>query len=137
MTYQSDDWVTECGVGPETGVRECTLTVPFQENATDQKGAFALVVMLQSGNVAIVGQPFPERAQLQVDANPPIECRQTRYCLFGNPDSLAVIKEFVRGSVILIDVFTAGTRFRSSLTLRGYRAGLAQIRAWGYSFDGE
>jgi hypothetical protein len=135
--YQSDEWVTECGVGPETGARECTITVPFQEREKGGKGAFALVVALSSGDLAVVGEPFPLRAELRVDGNPAIECKEPRYCLFARGDSRAVLDELRTGSVILIDVFTAKTAFRASLTARGYRAGIAQIRAWGYPLAGE
>ena len=135
--YQSDEWVTECGVGPETGARECTITVPFQEREKGQKGAFALVVALSSGDLAVVGEPVPQRAVLQVDGNPAIECKEPRYCLFAPGDSRTLLDELRTGSVILIDVFTAKAAFKASLTARGYRAGIAQIRAWGYPLAGD
>jgi hypothetical protein len=88
--------------------------------------------MLQTGNIGIVGQPFPIRAVLRVDKNPPIECRQPRYCMFSSSQALAVLRQFKVGSLILIDVFTDRGAFNFSLTPKGYQAGIAQIRAWGY-----
>jgi hypothetical protein len=95
-------------------------------------GSFALVVMLQTGNMGIVGQPTPVRAVLRVDKNPPIECRQPRYCVFPSTQALAVLRQLKVGSLILIDVFTEKGAFNFSLTPKGYQAGMAQIRAWGY-----
>jgi hypothetical protein len=40
--------------------------------------------------------------------------------------------QFKVGSLILIDVFTDKGAFNFSLTPKGYQAGIAQIRAWGY-----
>jgi hypothetical protein len=88
--------------------------------------------MLQSGNIGIVGQPFPVKAVLQVDKNPPIECRQTRYCIFPSAQSLVVVKQLKVGSLVLIDVVTAKGVFSFSSTPKGYQAGIAKIRAWGY-----
>src|SRR6267154_3629405 len=41
-------------------------------------------------------------------------------------------EQFKVGSLILIDVFTDRGAFNFSLTPKGYQAGIAQIRAWGY-----
>jgi invasion protein IalB len=130
--FQADEWITECD-DVALGAPDCSITVPFWQTQDDQKGSFALVVMLQTGNIGIVGQPFPIRAMLRVDKNPPIECRQSRYCVFPGAQSLAVLKQLKIGSLILIDVMTAKTTFQFSLTPKGYQAGIAQIRAWGYS----
>jgi hypothetical protein len=97
----------------------------------ERDGSFALVVMLQTGNLGIVGQPLPLRAGLRVDKNPPVECRKTRYCVFPSAQALAVIKELTDASLILVDVFTAKGVSNFSLT-KGYQAGIAQVRAWGY-----
>jgi hypothetical protein len=131
-TFDADEWVTECGAAPGHGAADCSITVPFWQTGYDGKGSFALVVMLQSGNIGIVGKPFPLKAVLRVDKNPPVECRQTRYCIFPTAQALAVVKELGVGSLILIDVFTAKSQFSFSLTPKGYQAGIAQIRAWGY-----
>jgi hypothetical protein len=128
--FQSDEWITECDNGP--GSPDCSITVPFWRGQSERDGSFALVVMLQNGNIGIVGQPFPLRAVLRVDKNPPIECRQTRYCVFPSAQALAVLKELNGASLILVDVFTAKGVFNFSLTPKGYRAGIAQVRAWGY-----
>ncbi|HEV2097938.1 MAG TPA: hypothetical protein VGR45_03315 [Stellaceae bacterium] len=135
--YRSDDWVTECKVDRLTGAPDCAITVPFADTEGGEKGSFALVVALQSGEIGIVGRPFPLRATLQVDKNPPIKCNETRYCLFPRDESLAAIGQFNIGSVILIDVVTAKTTFEFSMTPSGFKAGMAQIEAWGYSFAGE
>ena len=91
-----------------------------------------MVVMLQTGNIGIVGQPFPVKAVLRVDKNPPIECRQTRYCIFPSAQAFAVANQLKVGSLILIDVVTAKGTFSFSLTPKGYQAGMAKIQAWGY-----
>jgi hypothetical protein len=128
--FQSDEWITECNNG--TGAPDCSITVPFWRGQRERDGSFALVVMLQTGNIGIVGQPLPLRAVLRVDKNPPVECRQTRYCVFPSAQAFAVIKELKDASLILVDVFTAKGVFSFSLTPKGYQAGIAQVRAWGY-----
>jgi hypothetical protein len=130
--FRADEWVTECDSRPGPGAPDCSITVPFWETGGGPKGSFALVVMLQTGNIAIVGQPFPVRAVLRVDKNPPIECRQARYCVFPSLSALAVLKQLKIGSLVLIDVFTERGEFSFSLTPKGFQAGIAQIRAWGY-----
>jgi hypothetical protein len=128
--YQSGDWITECETGG--GVPDCSLMVPFSKTENGQKGAFALAVIVSTGDIAIVGQPVPVTAVLRIGNNPPIECRQTQYCLFPREQSIAAIGQLTSGSVILVDVLTAKASFKFSLTTRGYQAGLAQVRAWGY-----
>lgn len=132
--FQADEWVTECEPAAGSGA-DCSITAPFWDEQDGHKGSFALVVMLQAGDVAVVGQPFPVRAVLRVDKNPAIECRQSRYCLFAGADGRAFIKELAAGSLILVDVFTGSAGFHFSLTPTGYRAGLAKIGAWGYRFS--
>jgi invasion protein IalB len=130
--YRADEWITECDTDRGMHTPDCSITVPFWQTRGEQKGSFALVVMLQTGNIGIVGEPFPVKAMLRVDRNPPIECRQTRYCVFPSGPALAVVKQLKVGSLILIDVITQNTTFSFSLTPKGYQAGIAQIRAWGY-----
>ncbi|HEY1259402.1 MAG TPA: hypothetical protein VGF34_09130 [Stellaceae bacterium] len=127
--FQADEWITEC----EPGTRaDCSITVPFWQIAHGQKGSFALVVTLPTGNIGIVGQPYPVRAVLRVDKNPAIECRETRYCIFPTARAAAVVEQLATGALVLIDVYTAHGAFSFSLTPKGYQAGIAQIRAWGY-----
>jgi hypothetical protein len=128
--FRSDEWITECESGAGNAAPDCSITVPFWQ--TQGGGSFALVVMLQTGNIGIVGQPFPEKAMLRVDKNPPIECRQLRYCVFPSAQALTAVKQLEVGSLILIDVFTAKGAFHFSLTPKGFQAGVAKIRAWGY-----
>jgi len=128
--FQSDEWITECSNG--TGAPDCSITVPFWRGQSERDASFALVVMLQTGNIGIVGQPVPLRAVLRVDKNPPVECRQTRYCVFPSTEAFAVLKQLKGASLILVDVFTAKGVFNFSLTPKGYQAGIAQVRAWGY-----
>jgi hypothetical protein len=130
--FRADEWITECDAGPSAGTPDCSITVPFWQTWGEPRGSFALVIMLQTGNMGIVGQPVPVRAVLRVDKNPPIECRQPRYCVFPNIQALAVLRQLKVGSLILIDVFTEKGVFNFSLTPKGYQAGMAQIRAWGY-----
>jgi hypothetical protein len=132
QAFRSDEWITECETDPASGVPDCSITVPFWQARGEGDGSFALVVMLQTGNIGIVGQPFPVKAVLRVDKNPPIECRQTRYCVFPIAQALAVTNQLKVGSLILIDVVTAKGTFSFSLTPKGYQAGMAKIQAWGY-----
>jgi invasion protein IalB len=128
--YQSGDWITECETG--VGTPECSLMVPFSKTENGQRGAFALAVMVSTGDIAIVGQPVPVRAVVHIGNNPPIECKEMQSCLFPRERSIAAIGQLSTASVILVDVLTAKASFKFSLTTRGYQAGLAQIRAWGY-----
>jgi hypothetical protein len=132
LRFRADEWVTECGSGPGHRVADCSITVPFWQAGGNGKGSFALVIMLDSGNIGIVGQPFPVRAVLHIDRNLPIECSTTRYCIFPTSQSVTAVRELEAASLVLIDVFTAKSHFAFSLTPKGFRAGLAQIRAWGY-----
>jgi len=132
QTFRSDEWITECEASPGGDASDCSITVPFWQARGDGDGSFALVVMLQTGNIGIVGQPFPVKAVLRVDKNPPIECKQARYCIFPSAQALAIVKQLEIGSLILIDVFTAKGTFSFSSTPKGYQAGIAKIRAWGY-----
>src|SRR5271157_1059584 len=131
--FQSDEWITECS-NDGRSIPDCSITVPFWQEQGQQNGSFALVVMLQTGNIGIVGEPFPVKAVLRVDKNPPIECRQIRYCVFPSAPALAVVKQLKAGALILIDIFTEKGAFSFSLTPKGYQAGIAKIRAWGYHF---
>src|SRR5690349_11872973 len=133
--FRADEWVTECDSGPGTGAPDCSITVPFWETRGAPRGSFALVVMLQTGNMGIVGEPFPTRAVLRIDKNPPIECREARYCVFPSMQALAALKQLKTGSLVLIDVYTQKGEFSFSLTPKGFQAGMAQIRAWGYRTD--
>jgi hypothetical protein len=137
LRFRADEWVTECDGGLGSPAADCSITVPFWETADNGKGSFALVVMLETGNIGIVGQPLPVKAVLRVDRNPPIECQATRYCIFPTSESLSAVRELGVGSLILIDVFTARSHFAFSLTPKGYQAGVAQIRAWGYRLPGD
>jgi hypothetical protein len=72
------------------------------------------------------------RAVLRVEKNPPVECRQTRYCVFPSAQAFAVLNQLKDASLILVDVFTAKGVFNFSLTPKGFQAEKAQVRAWGY-----
>ena len=133
--FRADEWVTECDASPGAPASDCSITVPFWQTGGSPRGSFALVVMLQTGNIGIVGEPFPIRAVLRVDKNPPIECRQTRYCVFPSIEALTVLKQLKIGSLVLIDVYTEKGEFSFSLTPKGFQAGMAQIRAWGYRME--
>jgi invasion protein IalB len=130
--FRADEWVTECDSGPGRGASDCSITVPFWQRRGTPQGSFALVVMLQTGNIGIVGQPFPIRAVLRVDKNPPVECKQPRYCVFPSIQAVTVLKQLKIGSLVLIDVYTEKGEFSFSLTPKGFQAGMAQLRAWGY-----
>jgi hypothetical protein len=130
--FRADEWVTQCDSAPGAGAPDCSITVPFWQTRGAPRGSFALVVLLQTGNIGIVGEPFPTRAVLRIDKNPPIECREARYCVFPSVQALAALKQLKVGSLVLIDVYTEKGEFSFSLTPKGFQAGMAQIRAWGY-----
>jgi hypothetical protein len=130
--FRADEWVTECESSPGIGAPDCSITVPFWQSRGAPRGSFALVVMLQTRNMGIVGEPFPTKAVLRIDKNPPIECREARYCVFPSIQAVAALKQLKTGSLILIDVYTERGEFSFSLTPKGFQAGMAQIRAWGY-----
>jgi hypothetical protein len=134
LRYQADEWIAECsGVPGSRG--SCSITVPFWEAGDSGKGSFALVVMLQTGDVGLVGTPPPVRAVLRVDSNPQAVCQGQRYCIFPAAQSLAVLRELEHADLILIDVDTAKGQFSFSLSPKGYAASVAQIRAWGYALN--
>ena len=135
QSYRADEWITECAGGPRASAADCSITVPFWQSQRRSRGSFALVIMLQTGNIGIVGEPFPTRAVLRVDKNPAVECKQMRYCVFPTSGAFGVLKQLKVGSLILIDVYTAKGVFNFSLTPKGFQAGIAQIRAWGYRTD--
>jgi hypothetical protein len=127
-TTEKYDWITRCGPVVDGRVSGCSVTVTFG----GETGAFALVVDLDSRMIGIVGEPYPVRATLRIDKDLPIKCDEWRYCLFSPDQSFAAIKALEVGSLILIDVYTARATFRFGLTTRGYQAGIAHLRAWGY-----
>jgi hypothetical protein len=133
--FRADEWITECDRAAGIASGDCSITIPFWQDRGEARGSFALVIMLQTGNIGIVGQPIPLRAVLRIDKNPPIECRQARYCIFPSMQALAALKQLKVGTLILIDVFTARGVYKFSLTPKGYQAGVAQIRAWGYRIE--
>jgi len=137
LRFHADEWVTECGGSLGSPATDCSITVPFWQTGDRGKGSFALVVMLETGNIGIVGQPVPVRAVLRIDTNPPIECQATRYCIFPMAQSLSAVRELGVGALVLIDVFTTRSHFAFSLTPKGYQAGVAQVRAWGYRIPGD
>jgi len=131
LRFQADSWITEC----ETTFppADCSLTAVLRDIENGgASGSFAVVIGLESVLVAVVGQPFPVRATLRVDKYPPARCVGPRYCLFTNIDSEKLISELAVGTLILVDVFTAKNTFRSSLSTKGYHAGIAKIRAASY-----
>src|SRR5712671_4433496 len=123
-----------CRIAAMLVLASCTQPPAFAWAAGGQKfRADEWITECDSGPSA--GAPdcsIPIRAVLRVDKNPPIECRQPRYCVFPSTQALAVLRQLKVGSLILIDVFTEKGAFNFSLTPKGYQAGMAQIRAWGY-----
>jgi len=132
--FQADEWITECGGKPGASA-DCSIMVPFWQTADGGKGSFALVVMLQTGSIGIVGTPSPTKAVLRIDKSLAATCRGERYCIFPAAQAGAVVKQLGNASLILIDVFTAKSQFSFSLSPKGYQAGMAQIRAWGYQLS--
>lgn len=134
--YQADNWIAECDGASRSRGAACSMTVPFWQTTENGRGSFALVVMPQTGDVGLVGTPAPLRAVLRIDQHPDAICRGERYCIFPTAQSHALLREFDAASLILIDVYTAKSRFSFIVSPDGYRAGMAQIRAWGYLASG-
>lgn len=128
LRFTADDWLTECAsVRPTT---DCSLTAAVRGfDPRGLTGSFAIVVGLDSLLVAIVGQPFPAKAILRVDRYPPHECIGARHCLFTKMDSAKLISELAVGKLLLLDVHAGKQDFRSSLSIKGYQAGIAKIGA--------
>jgi len=49
--------------------------------------------------------------------------------------ALTALKQLKIGSLVLIDVYTEKGGVSFSLTPKGFQAGIAQIRAWGYQTE--
>lgn len=128
--FRADDWRTECEAARGGS---CSIMVPFQQRSSrGTSGSFVLAIDVQTGVIAIVGQPSPLAGRLQVDKNPAIRCRGPQHCLFNARDSATAAAELAVGSIALVDVETRDGAFHSSVSAQGYRAGLAKIRAWSY-----
>jgi hypothetical protein len=129
LRFRVDDWITEC----RTTV-DCSVTGLFQQTNLDgRRGSFALVIMLGSHRLAVVGAPYPIRARLQIDKNDPVECAGTRYCIFPGREARRAIGELGSGSLVLVDVYTSKDVFHSSLSAIGYQASLTELQAEGYA----
>lgn len=127
LRFRIGDWITECGAAG------CSITGLFQQtNLNGRRGAFALVILLGRPQLAVVGSPYPDHAKLQIDANNPIACAGSRYCIFPGSETGRAIAELGTGSLILLDVRTHRDVFRASLSTRGYQASLAKLEAEGY-----
>jgi hypothetical protein len=124
--FQADEWHAECDTAASGG--DCSIIGKFRSYRND--GSFALALDLRSGVLAVVGEPPPLAATVQIDRNPKIRCTGPRYCLFGLDDSAAAARQLAFGSVALIDVETDKGILRSSLSTKGYRAALAKVRSW-------
>jgi hypothetical protein len=132
VTFQADNWTTDCRVGgqPPTIDGDCSVTGVFRDtDVGSAAGAFALLVALNPPAVAIVGQPAPLAALLRVDAGPAFHCTGRRYCIFSAADTNEIMRELRRGSLILIDIAAAQHAYSASLSTRGLQASLAEIRA--------
>src|SRR5215211_6403246 len=116
--FQADEWHAECETVASGG--DCSIIGKFRSYRND--GSFALALDLRSGVLAVVGEPPPLAATLQIDRNPKIRCSGPRYCLFALDDSAAAARQLAAGSVALIDVETEKGLLRSSLSAKGYRA---------------
>ncbi|HEX2151859.1 MAG TPA: hypothetical protein VHG31_07680 [Stellaceae bacterium] len=124
--FQADQWRAECeGAAPGT---DCSIIVTFRPSRLG--GSFALALDMRSGVLAIVGDPPPLAATLQIDRHPKIRCSGPRHCLFALDDSAAAARQLAAGSIALIDIETKDGVLRASLSTKGYRAALAKIRSW-------
>jgi len=134
LRFQADDWVAECDAS-QAADAQCSIIGVFSSvNAAGPKGSFSLLIDLRNSLVAVVGKPFPSRASIRVDKNPPMECSGERYCIFSNNDAETIVRQLKTGSLILVDVFAGKSLFRSSLSTKGYRADLDKIHAQGFRY---
>ncbi|MGD9614426.1 MAG: hypothetical protein AB7H90_08510 [Alphaproteobacteria bacterium] len=124
--FQADEWHAECEGMVSGG--DCSIIGKFRSYRGD--GSFALALDLRSGVLAIVGDPPPLAATLQIGKHPKIRCTGPRYCLFALGDSAAAARQLAAGSIALIDVETNNGVLRASLSTKGYRAALAKVRSW-------
>jgi hypothetical protein len=124
--YQADQWRAECE-GAVPGA-DCSIIVTFRPMRLD--GSYALALNMRSGVIAIVGDPPPLAATLQIDDFPKIRCSGPQYCLFPMADSAAAAAQLAVGYVALVDVETKNGVLHSSLGTDGYRAALAKIWSW-------
>jgi hypothetical protein len=124
--FQADQWRAECE-GAEPGA-DCSIIVTFSPMRLD--GSYALALNMRSGVIAIVGDPPPIAATLQIDHFPKIRCAGPQYCLFPIAESTAAAAQLAAGSVALVDVETKNGVLHSSLSTHGYRATLAKIWSW-------
>jgi hypothetical protein len=124
--FQADEWRAECE-GAAAGT-DCSIIVTFRPMRLD--GSFALALNMQSGVIAIVGEPSPLAATLQIDDYPKMRCSGPRYCLFTIADSAEATFQLAIGRIALIDVETANGVLHSSLSTKGYRAALAKVWSW-------
>jgi hypothetical protein len=124
--FQADEWHAECQGAVASG--DCSIIGRFRPYRQD--GSFALALDLRSGVLAIVGDPPPLAATLQIGRNPKIRCTGPRYCLFALADSAAAARQLASDPVALIDVETGSGVHHASLSTKGYRAALAQVRSW-------
>jgi hypothetical protein len=124
--FQADQWRAECeGATPGT---DCSIIVTFRPMRLD--GSFALALNMQSGVIAIVGDPPPLGATLQIDDFPKIRCSGPQHCLFPIAESAAAAAQLAVGFIALIDIETKNGVLHSSLSTTGYRAALAKIWSW-------
>jgi hypothetical protein len=131
--FQSDSWITECESEPSmTSGISCTTTAILSATRRGLNGSFGLAIGFQTGMVAIVGQPFPTSADIQIDKNPPIHCQGTEYCVFPDDKTLEILQQLGIGKLILLNIITEKGVFRFNLTPKGYRAGAAKMQAWSY-----
>jgi hypothetical protein len=134
LRFQADDWVAECDAS-QASDSQCSIIGVFSSaNAAGPKGSFSLLIDLRNHLVAVVGKPFPDRASIRVDKNPPMECRGERYCIFSNDDAETIVRQLKSGFLVLVDVFAGKSLFRSSLSTKGYRADLDKIQAQGFPY---
>ena len=94
-------------------------------------GSFSLIVEPAAGSFAVVGEPDVISAQVRADRLDGIAC-------VGPSCILKPAAEFVAGlgsadNLMLQVTGRRGGSFEFSADLAGYRAGLAQIKAWGHA----
>jgi hypothetical protein len=134
LRFRSDDWLTECDTSHETADGDCSIIGVFRNSSTGgTKGSFSFLIDLRNHQVAVVGEPAPTRATLTVDKNPVLGCTGSP-CIFSTSEADIISRQLELGSLALIDVFTAKGVFRSSLSPKGYQAGLAKIMANGQQY---
>lgn len=127
-----DEWTIECDGAAYRHNLDCSATVVLPPPQPGFEGRFAIVIMIQTGDVGITGKPIPVHAIMRIGRSAQFECRGPKYCLFPRETSINLIKELSRQATVFVDIPADADILHFSLSTAGFQLGIAQLRAWGY-----